>query len=142
MIFELDKKVLLYWRFTAAVLFAAVFSALWIAVPGRYTLKILSSLVLLAVVTVYCFVYLPLRFKAESITVSDGNIICQKGVIIKREYIYPNARLVYVQTVRLPLASCFGLYVTVLRGVGHSLILPALTLKQQTEFLKAMRNDE
>ena len=142
MIFELDKKVLLYWRFTAAVLFAAVFSALWIAVPDRYTVKILSSLVLLAVATAYCFVYLPLRFKAESVSISGGRIICRKGVIIKRKYIYPNARLVYVQTVRLPLASCFGLYVTVLRGVGHSLILPALTLKQQTEFLKAVREDE
>ncbi len=142
MIFELDKKVLLYWRFTAAVLFAAVFSALWIAVPDRYTLKILSSIVLLAVFSVYCFVYIPLRFKAESITVSDGKLICRKGVIIKRKYIYPNARLVYVQTVRLPLASCFGLYVTVLRGVGHSLILPALTLKQQTKVLKAVKTDE
>ena len=142
MIFELDKKVLLYWRFTAPVLFAAVFSALWIAVPDRYTLKILSSLVLLAVMTVYCFIYLPLRFKAENITVSGGRIICRKGVIIKRKYIYPNARLVYVQTVRLPLASCFGLYVTVLRGVGHNLILPALTLKQQTKVLKAVRKHE
>lgn len=142
MIFELDKKVLLYWRFTAAVLFAAVFSALWIAVPDRYTLKILSSLVLLAVMTVYCFIYLPLRFKAENITISDGRIVCRKGVIIKRKYIYPNAQLVYIQTVRLPLASCFGLYVTVLRGVGHNLILPALTLKQQTKVLKAVRKHE
>lgn len=142
MIFELDKKVLLYWRFTAAVLFAAVFSALWISVPDRYTLKILSSTVLLVVMTAHCFVYLPIRLKAENIEVSDGKIICRKGVIIKRKYIYPNARLVYVQTVRLPLASCFGLYVTVLRGVGHSLILPALTLKQQTEFLKAVSENE
>lgn len=142
MIFELDKKVLLYWRFTAAVLFAAVFSALWIGIPERYTLKVLSSIVLLTVMTVHCFIYLPLRFKAENITVCGGKIICKKGVIIKREYIYPNARLVYVQTVRLPLASCFGLYTTVLRGVGHSFVLPALTQKQQIEFLKAVKNYE
>ncbi len=142
MIFELDQKVLLYWRFTAAVLFAAVFSALWLIPADRFVLKTLLSMVLAAVFSVYCFVYLPLRFKSESVGVADGKIICSKGVVFKREYIYPNARLVYVQTVRLPVACCFGLYILVLRGVGHSLVLPAMTLRQTCEFLKAVKGDE
>ena len=138
MIFLLDKKVLLYWKFTAAVLFAAVFSALWIVPYLSFTLKLLVSLVLIGVFSVWWVIFLPKRFKAEGITVQNGKILCRKGVFIKREYVYPNARLVYIQSFRLPLASCFGLYVLVLRGVGYSLVLPAMTLRQKYTFLKAV----
>lgn len=138
MILELSKKVLLYWRFTAAVLFAAVFSALWIVPWVDFATKTLASVLVLAVFFVWWFVYLPQKFKLEKIVLENGRIICKKGVLVKREYIYPNARLVYVQTVRLPLASCFGLYILVLKGVGHSLYLPAVTLKQKYIFLKAV----
>ncbi len=142
MIFELDKKVLIYWRFTAAVIFAAVFSALWILPHIAVTLKMLISVVLSGAFAMWWSVFLPLRFKAESITVENGRIYCRRGVVIKREYVYPNARLVYIQTVRLPLASCFGLYVLVLKGVGHSFVLPAVTLQQKYTFLKAVGNFE
>ena len=130
MIFLLDKKVLLYWKFTAAVLFAAVFSALWMLPKVTLTAKTLISVGVLAVFFVWWFVYLPQRFKNEKISVENGRIFYKKGVVIKREYIYPNARLVYVQTVRLPLAYCFGLVSVVVRGVGHSLILPLMTLNK------------
>ena len=136
MIFELSKKVLLYWRFTAAVLFAAVFSTLWILPYLSFTLKLIIALVIVSVFLVWWAIFLPLRFKAECIAVQNGKIYCRKGVLIKREHVYPNAKLVYVQTVRLPLASCFGLYTLVLRGVGHSLVLPAMTLQQKCTFLK------
>ncbi len=142
MIFELDKKVLLYWRFTAAVLFAAVFSALWLTVPLAFVLKALASVVLCAVFIVYCFVYLSKRFRSENIEVTNGKTICRKGVILKREYIYLNGRLVYAQTVRLPLAQCFGLFTVVFRGVGHSLILPPLTREQMILLLKVVRDGE
>ena len=142
MIFELDKKVLLYWRFTAAVLFAAVFSALWLTVPLAFVFKILASVVLCAVFIVYCFAYLSKRFSSENIEVTSNQTICRKGVILKREYIYPNGRLVYVQKVRLPLAQCFGLFSVVFRGAGHSLILPPLTHEQMILLLKAVQDGE
>ncbi len=142
MIFELDKKVLLYWRFTAAVIFAAVFSALWFVPMIELALKTVLCIVVTAVFIGFIFFFLPMRFKSEVLKVEKGRIICRKGVIFKREYIYPNARLVYVQTVRLPLATCFGLNVLVLRGVGHSLVLPAVTLEQSVRFLKVVSGDE
>ncbi len=142
MIFEFDKKVLLYWRFTAAVLFAAVFSALWLVPFGFFILKAIFSTVLTAVFILYSFGYLPRRCKLESFGVENGRIVCKKGVVLQREYLYPTARLVYIQTVRLPLASCFGLTALVLKGVGHSLILGPVTYEQALLFKKAVDDSE
>ena len=142
MVFELDRKVLLYWRFTAAVIFAAVFSALWMLLPIGLLPKAVTSVIILVLTLLWWLVYLPLRFKTECVKVDIGRIYCRKGVVVKREYVYPNTRIVYIQTVRLPLAYCFGLFSVVIRGVGHSLILPLMNQKQMTLFLKAVRESE
>ncbi len=142
MIFELDKKVLIYWRFTAAVIFAAVFSALWLLIPISFVIKSVASVILFGCFSLYYAVYLPKRFLCENVEVSNGKTVCRKGVIFKREYIYPNQRLIYIQTVKLPLAHCFGLFSIVFRGVGHSLILPVMTQEQMIRFLKAVRTYE
>ena len=139
MIFELSKKVLLYWRFTAAVLFAAVFSALVIVLSKFPLLCVPLCGLCLVVELAVLFVYLPKLWKAEAVLVENNRIICKKGVIIKREYIYPQKRMVYLQRMKLPIAGCFGIEIVIIKGVGHNLFLPPMTHTQSVLFRKAVQ---
>ncbi len=142
MIFELDKKVLLYWRFTAAVIFAAVFSALALTLSGYFYLCVAICGAVTVVGLVILFCYLPKLWRSEVVLIENGRIICKKGVIIKREYIYPQTRIVYVQRVKPPLAGCFCLQMIIIKGVGHNLFLPPMTHTQSVLFRKAVQHGE
>lgn len=142
MIFELDKKVLLYWRFTAAVLFAAVFSAIVLTLSNYAWLCVGLCGTVLCLASVVLYIYLPKLWRSETVLVENGRIICRKGIFIKREYIYPKARLVYVQRVKPPLAGCFGLQIIITKGVGHNLFLPPMTHSQASLFRKAVQQGE
>lgn len=142
MIFELDKKVLLYWRFTAAVLFAAVFSALALTLSDYFYVCIAVCGTVLTLSIVVLLLYLPRLWRSEAVLIENGRIVCQKGIVIKREYIYPQARLIYVQRLKPPLAGCFGLEMLIIKGVGHSLVLPPMTHSQSVVFRRAVQQDD
>lgn len=142
MIFELDKKVLLYWRFTAAVLFAAVFSALALTLSDYFYVCAAVCGAVLVLSLAVLFLYLPRLWRSEAVLIEKGRIVCRKGIIIRREYIYPQARLIYVQRLKPPLAGCFGLEMIVIKGVGHSLILPPMPHSQSVIFRKAVQKDD
>ncbi len=134
----LGKKALLYRRLTAAVVFAAVFSAA-ILILGRYFLLSVCLCTALAVIFfVLCFFYLPLSVRSTAVRVQNGYIYCKKGVFITREYYYPNLSVQYVTRLSLPLGSCLGLTVPIIRGTGHNLILPEMDFKQWQCFLMAV----
>ncbi len=137
-----DKKVLLYWRLTAAFIFAAVFSASVLFLYNSFWLFFNVCALSTAIFCTAVFLYMPALFKNTVVSISNDRIICKKGVLFRREYIYPNARLVYFQTVQLPIASCFGLRFIILRGAGNSLIMPPLTAAQTEALRKAVQNDE
>ena len=139
MIFELDKKVLLYWRFTAAVLFAAVFSGVVFCFQSHPYAGAVTCTVVTAVFSAVIFAYLPKLFKMTNAEVKDGVIVCRKGCFFRREYIFPNPQLVYIQNVRLPLAFLFGLQTNILRGAGNSLIMPPLNLDQSAILSRAVQ---
>lgn len=139
---KLDTKVLLYWRSTAAVIFAAVFSAFVLALRDRPYVRLSLCVFSAAVFAAVAFLYMPRLFKITGVSVQNGRIICKKGILFRREYIYPNARLVYIQTVKLPIASCFGLRFLILRGAGNSLVLPPVTAAQSETLRKAVECDE
>ena len=140
--FLLDKKVLLYWRFTAAVLFAAVFSAFIIVFSlsaFRITVLVFSFSALLCLMM---FGVLPMYFNATALVITNGTIMLRKGILIKREYIFPNIKTVYVQSFKPPLAACFGLRYLVIKGVGHSIVLPPLKNTEAERFKKAVQDIE
>ena len=141
MIFELDKKVLLYWRFTVAVLFATVFSTLVLTLSNYFYVCIVACGVILALGLIVLFWYLPRLWCSETVLVEKGRIVCRKGIIIKREYVYPKARLIYLQRIKPPIAGCFGLEMIIIKGVGHSLILPPMTHHQSVIFRQAVQSD-
>ena len=141
MIFELDKKVLRIWRFTAAVLFAAVFLTL-VYLPIEKTLKATLCLVDIMLFLGVCFIYLPKLFKNTSLEVGKDTVVCKKGLIINREYVFPNARMQYIEEVRFPVLRMFSLTVLVLRGSGFSLVLPPLTRGQAAAIFERMYGDE
>ena len=141
-IFELDSKILKYREVTAAIIFAAVFSTLCLSLRGFWVLKLIVFCVLLAVFCLLKFWYFPKALKMTSLSVKKGHILCRKGVFFSREYIYPNLEVVYIQRLRLPIATVFGLEWAVLRGSGNSLLLPPLTVNQaQMLILKVTENE-
>ncbi len=142
MSFLVDKKVLIYWRFTAAVLIAAVFSLFIIILPLSFLWTVGLLAVFLCVLLLTEVWLLPMYFKATALSVDGGKIVLKKGVLIKREYIFPNTKNVYIQVFKLPLASCFGLRYLVVRGVGHSLGLPPLTEYEAKRFKRAVQGVE
>lgn len=142
MIFELSKKVLLYWRFTAAVIFAAVFSALVITLSNFPMICFTLCAGVLTVELIVLCLYLPKLWKIQSVTIENQRIVCKKGLIIEREYIYPKARVVYLQRVQPPIAGCFGLEMVIIKGVGHNLFLPPMTHLQSVSLRKAVQHLE
>lgn len=142
MIFELDKKVLLYWRFTAAVLFAAVFSAFALILSDYFYVCIAVCGAVFTLSLVVLLLYLPRLWRSEAVLVEKTGIVCRKGIITKREYTYPRARMVYIQRIKPPLAGCFGLEMIIIKGVGHSLILPPMTHEQSVIFRRAVQKGE
>lgn len=136
-----DKNVLKLWRLSAAVISAAVFSVIcYIPFIGG-AVKLLAAVITAALLCAAVFIYLPRLFKAQRITVSDGRLCCRKGFIIKREYVYPNKNIVYIQYFSLPVHSCFGLFVAVVKGVGNSLVLPPLTAEQVILLKEAVKSE-
>ncbi len=129
-IFELDSKILKYREVTAAIVFAAVFSTFCLSLSGFLKIKIIVFFVLLAVFCLLKLWYFPKALKVTSLSVKNGHIICRKGVFFSREYIYPNLEVVYIQRLKLPIATAFRLEWAVLRGSGNSLLLPPLTANQ------------
>ncbi len=142
MIFELDSKILKYREVTAAIIFAAVFSTFCLSLKGFLVLKLIVFCVLLALFCLLKFWYLPKALNMASLSVKNGHILCRKGVIFSREYIYPNLEVVYIQRLKLPIATVFGLEWAVLRGSGNSLLLPPLTSNQVDTFILKVTENE
>ena len=142
-IFELDSKVLKYWKVTAAMIFAAVFSAFCLILNGFWVLKAVLFFALSAVLLVLVFWYFPTLADSTDLSIENGRIICRKGVFLKREYIYPNPQIIYFQRIKLPVALVFGLQWVILRGSGNSLLLPPLTVTQvECLIAEVMKNGE
>ena len=135
--FELDVRVLKYWRLTAAVIFAVVFLILFIIFSN--TLGLILLVVFLVTYFIVAYIYLPLRFKTTCLRVTTDYLIIKRGVIVSKEYIFPNKRTVYIQSINLPIASIFKLNVILTRGIGCSIILPPLTNQQTEKVLKAVK---
>ena len=142
MIFELDSKILKYREVTAAIIFAAVFSTFCLSLKGFLGLKLIVFCLLLALFCLLKFWYFPKALKMASLSVKNGHIFCRKGVIFSREYIYPNLEVVYIQRLKLPIATVFGLEWAVLRGSGNSLLLPPLTSNQVDTFILKVTENE
>lgn len=142
-IFELDSKVFKYWKVTAAMVFAAVFSAFCLILNGFWVLKAVIFFALSAALFVLAFWYYPTLADNTGLSVEKGRVFCRKGVFFEREYIYPNTQIIYFQRVKLPVASVFGLQWMILRGSGNSLLLPPLTVTQVESLIaEVMKNDE
>lgn len=138
---NLSKRIIKYWDVTAAMVFAAVFSAFCVVIEKAYLLKAIVFCIMVAFILVLWLWYFPKAFRSLLLSVINGRIYLTKGVFFKREYIYPNLQVVYFQAVRLPIAALFGLRLLVLRGAGSSLILPLLLTRQLEEFvLKVTEN--
>lgn len=136
MTYNLSKNVLILWRITAAMVIVAVYSALLIfaAVSGVWSLYIA-----IAAVVFYlglAFLYFPKLLKIQTTVVTKCGVYCRKGIIISREHFFPNARLVYLQRLNLPIFDSFGLSIVLVRGVGHFLLLPPMTKVQTNSFYK------
>ncbi len=137
MTFYLHKNVLKLWQFSAGVVFTAVFLCLLFIDIGE--LKIYLSVILSLLFCVFEFIYLRRLFKATVIEVKNGKIYCSKGLIFKREFIFPNSRTIYLQVLRLPIICNFGLYAVVVKCVGKAVCLPFLTYSQLTDFKAAVQ---
>ena len=137
-----SKNVLKLWRFTVAVIFAAVFSAFCYLPFVNDKVKFIAAIFSAALLCLVIFIYQPLLYKGQKIIINSNFIIVTKGAIIKREYVYPNLKAVYIKYYILPLHSCFGLQVAVIKGVGNSLLLPPLTENQQKILKEAMINEK
>lgn len=139
MTFYLHKNVLKLWQFSAAVVFTAVFLCLLFLNLGR--LAVFIAVVLSILFCFVIFLYLPRLFKATVIEVKNGKIYCSKGLVFKREFIFPNSRTVYLQVLRLPIICNFGLYAVVVKCVGKAVCLPLLTYSQLTDFKTAVQTN-
>lgn len=142
MILVPSKNVLRLWQFTAAIIIAALFSLFCYIPTLSDKARLIAAAVSAAVLCLVLFLYQPLLFKAQKISVTDHFLSVEKGVIFKREYLFPNKNTVYIKYYLLPLHSCFGLYVAVVKGIGSSLLLPPLTEKQAVLLKEAMQNGE
>ena len=142
MTFVPSKNVLKLWRISAAVVFAAVFSAVCYIPALNLKIKLIAAAVTAVLLCIVVFIYLPLLYRSEKIIVSDGRLYCKKGVIANREYIYPNRDIVYIQCFRLPVHSCFGLYIAVVKGVNNSIVLPPLSSEQLCSLKEVIKSED
>ncbi len=141
-IFELDSKILKYREVTAAIVFAVVFSALCLLVDGFAVMKIIVFFVFLAMLGLARLWYFPRLLKNTALVVERGCVFCKKGLFFLREYIYPNSEVVYIQRIKMPVASAFGLWWVIIRGAGNSLFLPPLTSNQVESLILAVNENE
>ncbi len=136
MIFQLDSKINKLREVTAAIIFAAVFSALCLGLDGFWGIKSIVLGCMLGIFLSLKLWYFPRLLRETVLSVENGRVYIKKGLFFKREYSYPNREAVYIQAVSTPLASAFGLRWAILRGAGHSLFLPPLNITQLELLIK------
>ncbi len=138
MTLQLDKNVLKYLRFTAAMVFAAVFSAIqFIPFLNIYIRFILLAVTVFFYIGIF-FIYLPIYCRSIILSVGKDTIIFKRGIITKKENYFPLARLVYIKILRFPTQTPFGLCTVILRGVGYDLRLMPMSVKQAIQFKETL----
>ena len=81
------------------------------------------------------FWYFPRLQKSYRLTLSEEAVTLTRGVLIRRQYLLPCPRLIYVEQFSTPLAGLLGLRGIRLRAARGRLTVPALSKEDAAAFL-------
>lgn len=136
-VYKPNKRILIMWHLrTCLVLLAVSLLTLWVWFLTVYFSIVIGAAIFLAVV--FNFVYLPLFFKSYSLTVDENAIIIKRGVIIKRESIMPQPRLVYAEQITTPLARMFSVSAIAFRATRAVTVTAELDKSDIAEILEVV----
>ncbi len=138
MTFSLPKRTLTLWQIRISLIFILLCAV--VAFLSRYSIWFLLTLtvvVLVAAVTI--FIYIPFYFKSYKITVAEGSIIINKGLIIKTTNIMPFPRLVFAESFTTPLASFMKLKGVMLKAARGWMLVPEIENKNADFLLDNLR---
>lgn len=137
-IYRLPKSSMCLWTVRSALLTGAVCAVFYWFAPYRF-IRAYALPTIIGIGAIITFVYLPLFLSSYKVTVNESSIWVDCGVIFKTQYIMPNKRTVYMETVSLPLDRIFslsGLLIHASRGVCIVLQLKNAHTEQIKECLK------
>ncbi len=139
MTFTLKKKTLRLWQVrTGAVTLIVAAAILIFFGTARYSVISASAVAVLGVAAT--LVYLPLYYRGWRLTVGDGAVEVESGVIIRVNHIMPNPRMIYTNCYATPLGRLMGLEGLVLKAARGRLFLPELDREQTKKVLDCIMN--
>ncbi len=125
MTFVLPKRTCALWQIRIVMVFALVCAAF--AFFSRYTIWfLLPAAVSASVGLVFAFAFIPFYFKSYKITIDDGSIIINKGVIFKVTNIMPFPRLVYAQSFATPISTAMKIKGIMLKAARAWIFIPEI----------------
>lgn len=140
MTFTLKKKTLRLWQVrTGAVTLIVVAAILIFFGTARYSVISAAAMAVLGAAAI--FVYLPLYYRGWRLTVGDGAVEVECGVIIRVNHIMPNPRMIYTNCYATPLGRLMGLEGLVLKAARGRLFLPELDREQTKKVLECIVNN-
>ncbi len=123
-----SNKYVLILRIRVCIVSAVIAFACGIISIFFVTAAVLTVTTVAAVVVVIMYVYIP-RFAAScSITLSDSAISVRRGVILRRNYVLPNPRLVYAERIQTPLGILFSTCAVNIRLARSSVLFEGLSI--------------
>ncbi|MGI6270222.1 MAG: PH domain-containing protein [Candidatus Howiella sp.] len=142
MTFRPPKNALTLFRTYAMVLLAGVFvlcAFLGLALPKGITATLFALLIFLAVFL--WFYYLPRLMESMAVRLSGDALVYTRGVFIRRRYIMPKPRMIYVEQFYTPFSAALGLCSLRLRASKGRLTIPCLSEQEAAAIIRATGND-
>lgn len=142
MTFWPPKNALTLFRaYTLALLAGALVlcAFLGLVLPEGMTAVLLALLIFLAVFL--CFHYLPRLMESMVVRLSADALIYTRGVFVRRQYIMPKPRMIYVQQFDTPVSAALGLCNLRLRAAKGRLTILSLSAEAAAAIIQATGND-
>ena len=95
-----------------------------------------------AAVIIFWYIYLAPYYRSFKYTYINGFVIIEKGFLLQRRIVLPNARLLFLRSYTTPLCMLFGLRGLIFYGGGVKVKIAGLTSEQLDCLLSDMQNEE